>query len=37
MTDDGLGNSVKLDILIGEHTCLTAVLACSYLVILLSS
>ena len=30
MTDDGVGKSVMLDILIEEHTGLTAALACSY-------
>jgi hypothetical protein len=37
MTDDGIGKSVKLDVLIEEHTGLTAVLASSYIAILLSS
>jgi hypothetical protein len=30
MAVDGIGKSVKLDILIEKHTGLTAVLACSY-------
>jgi hypothetical protein len=36
MTDDGIRKSVMLDILIEEHTGLTAVLACSYIAVLLS-
>jgi hypothetical protein len=36
MTDDGVGRSVKLGVLTEEQIGLTAVLACSYIAILLS-